>query len=422
MIKVSVIVLLTVVVIALTATLGELVRKGTLPRPSSPHFGESIFPEYLLRWPFIVGTLIPALFLPFFKKKPRSEEYSALDKFLHYLFVGNRGMAKLQFKFECFVHQKCLRSTAPSQNIYVSGLARSGSTALMQYLGQLRDFESLSYRNMPLLFMPRTGSRLISNKKSTEKERSHKDGMTHSLSTYEALEEPFWLHFAGLDFIRATHLFQHNISEEVHAKYQKFRALVGGEKTYLAKNNNHLLRAKSLHQLDAQMGLVTRTIIPFREPVAQAKSLLAQHKIMSKLQSEDDFALDYMDFLVHHEFGLHAKTLVLGEESDKPRPSGDMNTIDYWLQVWNEYYQAAFELCATDSEFCFFCYEDFLRDPRASLSRLRPFIHMTSEQMKPIEFKKWGKKSLDKNINIDNKYSILYKKMVRIAINHEYEL
>ncbi len=71
----------------------------------------------------------------------------------------------------------------------------------MQYLGQLPEFVSLSYLNMPFIFMPRTGPKTMSKDRGHEKERSHKDGMTHSLSTYEALEEPFWLHFVGADFV-----------------------------------------------------------------------------------------------------------------------------------------------------------------------------------------------------------------------------
>ncbi len=237
-IKLLLVILTTFVAIATSSLVVHLIRHGSFPDLSLPHAIGSLFPKYLLHWPFIVGTLLPLASIPFLPSR-RVEDYSSLDKFLHYLFVGNGGMAKFQFRCECLLHR---RSTelAPRQHIYVSGLARSGSTSLMQYLGQLPDFVSLSYRNMPLIFMPRSGPRLISQREGEEKERSHKDGMKHSLSTYEALEEPFWLHWAGTDFVRTDHLAAHDITEEVHAKYRKYRTLVARDKTYLSKNNNAL--------------------------------------------------------------------------------------------------------------------------------------------------------------------------------------
>jgi hypothetical protein len=417
--KIAAIIMSTLGTIALLATLYGLIRGRTLPALFSPEFVKSIFPEYLLHWPFIVGTFLPLTLLPFLPKTARDEEYSALDKFLHYLFVGNRGMAKLQFRFECFVNRKSILSTAPSQHIYVSGLARSGSTSLMQYLGQLPEFVSLSYQNMPFVFLPRTGPKLNSRKRPTERERSHKDGMRHSLSTYEALEEPFWLHFAGPDFVGEDRLTSHSVTEDVHVKYRKFRALVARDKTYLAKNNNHLLRAKSLHQLDAEKGLCTRTVIPFREPYAQAKSLLEQHKLLSTLQKENDFAMDYMDMLLHHEFGLHVKTTFLDGSAGGSLPDSDPNTLEHWLDVWHLFYRAVFDLYGGEPGFCFFCYENYLKNPRGSLLSLCSFIDVAPEQFKSVEVKEWVKNRSEQVEDPDTKLTALYDLMEQGAINHE---
>lgn len=417
--KITAIILFGLGTIALMATLGELFRTGTLPVPSSSEFVRLLFPEYLLHWPFITGTLLPLTLLPFLRKKTSEEEYSALDKFLHYLFVGNGAMAKLQFRFECLVHRGLVRSASPSQHVYISGLARAGSTSLMQYLGQLPQFVSLSYQNMPFVFMPRTGPKLISQKKAVEKERSHKDGMTHSLSTYEALEEPFWLHFAGLEFIGPDRLTCHEVTESVHTKYRKFRTLVAGGETYLAKNNNHLLRAKSLHRLDAENGLRSRTVIPFRDPYGQAKSLLEQHRILSALQRENNFALDYMDFLAHHEFGQHVKTFSFEAPAGESLPDTDPDSLVHWLDVWLFFYQAAFDLYATEPDFCFFCYEDYLRKPRESLLSLCSFLSLAPEQLNALEVKEWRRKRSDPIENRAPKVMALYDRMVHEAINHE---
>lgn len=418
-IKVLLVILAVITAVAASSLVAGLIRNGVLSDLSSAHIIGSLFPRYLLHWPFLVGTLLPLALLPLLvrSRRDRDEDYSALDKFLHYLFVGHVGMAKLQFGCECLLNRKSIRS-APRQHIYVSGLARSGSTSLMQYLGQLPDYVSLSYQNMPLIFMPSTGPKLISRKKGEEKERSHKDGMKHSLSTYEALEEPFWLHHAGTDFIQEDHLAAHNVTEEVHAKYRKYRTLVARDRTYLSKNNNHLLRAGSLHRLDADSGLRTRTIIPFREPYAQAKSLLEQHNTLSTLQTGNDFALDYMDFLVHHEFGLHIKTLCVGSPLETPVSEADPSSVQYWLDVWHHFYRAAFERYRQEPEFCFFCYEKYLEKPRESLLSLREFIGITPEQLESLEFKKWNRTRSTAEAELTAEVAALYEEMAEGAINH----
>jgi hypothetical protein len=290
----------------------------------------------------------------------------------------------------------------------------------MQYLGQLPEFVSLSYLNMPFIFMPSTGPKLISKvKKEKSKERSHKDGMIHSLRTYEALEEPFWLHFVGSDFIEEDCLKHHCITEKVHYEYQKFRTLVARDMTYLAKNNNHLLRAESLHKLDAQKGLHTRTIIPFREPYAQAASLLRQHKILSTLQSENNFALDYMDFLVHHEFGLHPKYYVLTEKTRAKPQEENLDSLDHWLEVWYRFYREAFELYAGVSGFCFFCYEQYCKNPRRSLLSLCSFIQVDPKQIESLEFKDWKRSCFERDGESDKKLAALYDRMTEESINHE---
>ncbi len=415
LVKIAMLVLLVAAAIALF----EFGTESNQTALSSLEFwADGAFPQYILRWPFIVGTLFPLALAPFFRGTKRDDEYSALDKFLHYFFLGNQGVVKFQWWLECALNRKS--PNEPVSHVYVAGLARSGSTSLMQYLGQLPDFASLSYRNMPFLFMPRTGPRLLSRKDSNEQERSHKDGMKHSLETYEALEEPFWLHALGPEFVREESLTTHSIPSTVHAKYRKFRTLVAGEGTYLAKNNNHLLRARSLHQLDSESGLCTRTVIPFREPYAQAKSLLRQHSILSKLQKENEFALDYMDFLVHHEFGLHAKTFHLCERSVPSTRGDDLDSLEHWLGVWHSFYQDALSLFANEPDFCFFCYEDYTREPTRSLFTLCEFLDVSPELLSSINVKTWQNnhpKPADGHVRPDCK--LLYEKMVQVAINHE---
>ena len=381
----------------------------------------SLFPDYLFQWPFILGTIAPILLVPFISKKRATEKatYSAIDKFLHYVFLGNKNIARFIFKIELFLNKKSLKTNDSSCNIYISGMARAGTTVLMQYLGELKEFESLSYRNLPFLFMPKTWPYLISwRKKAKQKERFHLDGVTHSLNSYEALEEPFFRNNLGANYIKNNTIISYQLNEKIFNRYSAFRRLVARDKIYLAKNNNHLLRAESLHQFDKKHNNKTLTIIPFRNPYEQAKSLLKQHKLLGKLQKVDSFTLDYMDFLVHHEFGLHCKIPVLIEKDVKFILNLDKNSIDYWLQTWHFFYSQALTLFKEKADFCFVCYEDFVSNPKMTLEKLLSKANLSEHLVNAISIKEFKQASTQETHLLDRKYLNLYNQLKLISINN----
>jgi len=386
---------------------------------SNDTFLSILFPKYLIRLPFIIGSLLPIFLLPYFNNKERkeSEAYSSIDKLLHYVFLGNKNIAQFLFKIELFLNKKLLKNTTSNKNVYVSGLARAGTTVLMQYLGQLEDFKSISYRNLPFLFLPKTWSKSQNRKNLKEKERFHQDGIMHNINSYEALEESFWRIFIG-SFIKDDTIVRHDIDKNIFKKYNYFRRLIAGNKIYLAKNNNHLLRAESLHQLDKKTGNNTLTIIPFRNPYNQAQSLLNQHLLLSKLQKDDEFTLDYMDFLVHHEFGLHSKIPLLKEADISFITKIDKNSIEYWLEIWLLFYNSAYELFKDKHNIYFICYEDFIIDPKRSLKLLLELLNLPKNRIDKIIIKDFKPRKKIELEDKGGKYLDLYYKLNQIAINN----
>ncbi len=406
------------ILIGVSSLFIALARDIEIPNIGSQEFISSLFPKYLIQFPFILGSLIPVFLVPLFlnKRNKKKDVYSPIDKFLHYIFLGNKNIAKFLFKIELWIHKKQLNKSGASQNVYISGLARAGTTVLMQYLGQLSEFKSLSYRNLPFLFIPKTGLKLISKRKTEEKERFHQDGMTHSLNSYEALEEPFWRDYIGEKYIFDKIIQKHIIDQKVFEKYNAFRKLVAGDKVYLAKNNNHLLRAASLHKLDKAKGNNTITIIPFRDPYGQAKSLLKQHLLLSKLQKEDGFTLDYMDFLVHHEFGLHTKQPVL-DNNNIQLITDHKDSLEYWLKIWYVYYEEVYKQFSNKENFHFFNYNSFVEDPYNSLANLIGILDISEKRINSITLKKFTPKEKIKEEIMERKYTELYNKMDLITIN-----
>lgn len=406
--------------IAFFSFLVLIIRGISLSSLNSTEFLSFLFPNYLFKFSFILGTLLPMFLIPIIIKDKKKEKvtYSSIDQFLHYVFLGNKNIAKFLFSIELYFNKKILKRKDSYQSVYISGLARAGTTVLMQYLGQLTEFKSLSYKNLPFLFLPKTGLHLISKKKNQKIERFHKDGIKHGINSYEALEEPFWRNYIGHKYILDKNIIKHSISPELFDKYISFRKLVTGNKIYLAKNNNHLLRAESLHQLDKVNGNKTITIIPFRNPYEQAKSLLKQHLLLSELQKDDEFILNYMDFLVHHEFGIHTKIPILNIKKISTI-SDTKDTFDHWLEVWYLYYNEILKQFSNKENFYFFCYNTFVENPYNSLASIVKVLDLPINRMDSISIKEFKSKNVFEANTIKNKYLEIYNKLNSIAINNE---
>lgn len=409
---------LAIILVALSSILVAVLNGNGVPSFESGKILNQLFPSYLLKLPFIIGSFIPIFLIPIFRKRKKKETYSAFDKLLHYLFLGNKNIANFSFRLELLFHRNKIKSQNSNRNIYVSGMARAGTTVIMQYLGELNEVDSLSYRNLPFLFLTKTWPKLVSKKTIKEKERFHQDGVKHSIASYEALEEPFFRNNLGVEYIKSNSLVKHKLSDKVFKKYNKFRKLAAGDKIYLAKNNNHLLRAESLHKHDVNNNNSTITIIPFRNPYEQANSLLKQHRLLSGLQLEDEFTLDYMDFLVHHEFGLHCKIPLLDKINVNSISNMDKNKIDYWLEIWYLYYNQVYKIFNGKKDFYFICYESFVNNPQKSIETLLTTLKISNHHINSIEIKEFKLDQKKTTPFINMEYMNVYNDLKLIAINN----
>ena len=171
-------------------------------------------------------------------------------------------------------------------------------------------------------------------KPSPAKERIHGDNINVNIDSPEALEEVFWRVKFKKKYIYPDKLTIHEVDEETISEYRNFISLILNKyekKLYLSKNNNNLLRLESI--LKAFPNCLI--LIPFREPVQQANSLLVQHQNFTKIQKEDKFVKKYMEYLVHYEFGAIHRPYEFIKNS---KISSDKNSIEYWLMQWINVY------------------------------------------------------------------------------------
>jgi len=303
-----------------------------------------------------VGSTL-GFYLPI-KKKSNKESYSELSQLLHRLALNNYAIAYWLFKIEV-KRLKKRNIELEKKFLVVSGLARSGTTSLMNSLTKHHSFSSLGYANMPFLTAPNIWSKFYKPKTGEEKERSHNDGIMIGLDSFEALEEYFLKVIANDSYVLEEYLSEYALEEEQKNEYLTYQAIVRkqADSIYLAKNNNLLLRYNSLRESNRDFVAV----FMFRDPLTHASSLLEKHKHYTLSQEEDGFVLEYMNWLGHHEFGLNQKPFQFDQEFEIQ--SKDKNTLDYWLEIWINYY--GYLLTIEKLNTLFVDYDEYCENPES---------------------------------------------------------
>jgi hypothetical protein len=262
----------------------------------------------------------------------RGDGYSRIEQWLHWLALEPRATRQLAFELEC---QYALDAAVPADGaVYVCGLARSGTTILLRALAHLDTFRSLTYRDMPFVLSPNLWRRLaaVAQRAPAPAERAHGDGIVVDFDSPEAFEEVYWRTFCEQPADSAT--FGRVVpSAESLSGFADYRALIanprgsGTRRRYLSKNNNNLTRLNELARDPTAV-----ILIPYRDPVACARSLHRQHRHFCAAQASNAFTRRYMGWLGHHEFGLDHKPF----DFAAPRMNAALvpGQPDYWLDYW----------------------------------------------------------------------------------------
>jgi len=311
--------------------------------------------------------------------------YSFSSRLLHRVALQSKAIAEVSFDMENMLVSKKGNSFS-SKPVFISGLARSGTTMLMRYLYETGKFRSLTYLDMPFVLMPNLWKKLSFQKTGAElKERAHQDGIMVSFESPEAFEEVFWRVFTGDQYITNDRLKLQKVNPEVLNKFKDYihniilSADNPGQTRYLSKNNNNILRIDALKKSFPEATL----IIPFRAPLQHALSLFHQHLHFSELQTQDKFSLDYMNWLGHFEFGLNQKPFDLNNANTfNAMQNADKSKLDFWLLSWKNYYE--FVLEQPEDTALLFCYEDFCSEPASILKELFHVLGL-SEMEKEIK-------------------------------------
>jgi hypothetical protein len=205
------------------------------------------------------------------------------------------------------------------QPVYISGLARSGSTILLEILEKHPELSTHRYRDYPMLFTPYMWNRYLGFTPQTKDqavERTHGDGIFITPESPEAFEEVLWMAFfpdlhdpmksAVLDGETDSPAF-----EDFYRDHIRKLLLIRGGKRYLSKGNYNITRLAYLLNLfeDARM------ILPVREPVWHIASLMRQHRHFCRGQVAHPRAVTHLQRVGHFEFGMDRRPINTGSNA-----------------------------------------------------------------------------------------------------------
>lgn len=259
----------------------------------------------------------------------------------------------MSFDIEKLLYPPGDRKVDHEPHVFIAGLARAGTTILMRELYATGNYRSLTYRDMPFPLAPNLWGRISQSSRIQKDaaERAHGDSILVDHDSPEALEEVFWRVHCGPDYIRGDRLVPMCASSDVIADFRSYVSLLlkpHEEQRYLSKNNNNILRLETLSRCLPEAVV----IVPFREPMQHANSLMRQHKRFKSQHDDDDFSLDYMTWLVHHEFGQDHRPFVFSEaDLDQLKQFNPDTDPDYWLHLWIATYRHVVESAPGDCVF-----------------------------------------------------------------------
>lgn len=266
---------------------------------------------------------------------------------------------KLWFKLgqlETTVLEEELESIQIQQPIYVTSLARSGTTVLTEMLAAHSNVSCHRYSDFPFTYIPFWANWLREKtrfSKSTPKERIHGDRIMVTNDSPEAVEEVLWMYFHpqlhagnGGDYFDPLH--QHEAFESFYRSHIQKLLLVRNKQRYLAKGNYHITRIPYLLKLfpDAKF------VIPIRNPVNHIASLMKQHRFFVKSQKSDDKIRKQLGRAGHFEFGLDLQWI----ETDQPKRKkqiealwGSGEEVAAWSEYWASIFQHVLDISKLDS-------------------------------------------------------------------------
>lgn len=309
-----------------------------------------------------------------------ANRYSALDRALHRLAFLTRPAQLVLADVEERLFETRLAEIVVQKPVFITALPRAGTTLLLEMCVTPAGFASHCYRDMPFVLCPMLWERFSTRFRQSDapRERAHGDGMLVSVDSPEAFEEMVWRafwkrHYAADHIVPWSQEEDPEFSDFLRSHVRKIIALrrSGTDPTgrYVSKNNLNIARIETLRRIfpDAIV------LIPFRDPLQHAASLLRQHRNFLTIHSRDRFARDYMAAIGHYDFGANLRPINFDAWFTSTQATAP-TTLAFWLEYWTATYRHL--LAQIDNRVRLLSYEALCNEPTAGLEQIADVLEI----------------------------------------------
>lgn len=286
-----------------------------------------------------------------------------------------------------------IAGVAVERPIYVSGLARSGTTILLELLGEHRETVSHAYKDFPFVPTPWFWNWFLERSRRASGpavERAHGDGIRVTPDSPEALEEVLWMaFFAGLHQPGGPRVDATTIAPEFETFYREhLRKLLWMRRgrRYLAKGNYNVTRLGYLKRLFPD----ARFVVPIRDPVWHIASLIKQHDLFASAGAEDERVRRHLRRSGHFEFGLDRREINPGDgraAAEVRRLWDDGEEAAGWAELWAAVYghvADVLEDAGLAEATHIVRYEDFCDDPGGTIKAILDHCDLPEDDLPTV--------------------------------------
>jgi len=192
--------------------------------------------------------------------------------------------------------------------IYVTGVARAGTTIILEMLNKHPDLATHQYKHLLIPYLPHWLNQIVKKTKifTKSQERPHMDGMMITRDSPEVVEEIFWQKFFNnVHSEKVSNIMSRKVSNPDFEKFYRthIRKLIINQKCsrFLTKNNYNITRLEYLLRIFPS----SKFLVIIRNPVDQIASLIKQTRLFMNMVRKKPLLTEWLRMIGHHEFGYH---------------------------------------------------------------------------------------------------------------------
>lgn len=260
-------------------------------------------------------------------------------------FAATGGLWRRLAELESKVVREETAQRLVDRPVYITSLARSGTTIVTEMLAQHPDVTCHRYSDFPNVWTPYWRNYLLKKSRihaPKKTERAHRDRIEVSNDSPEAVEEVLWMHF--FPFLHDATVSQLMDGQLRNGEFDRFYRehilkllAVRNASRYLAKANYNISRIRYILACypDAKF------LVPVRDPVHHVASLAKQQALFNQVSREDPRVGLQLAMSGHFEFGPGRIPINFGNP-EATRAISDCwkqgREAEGWARYWAESY------------------------------------------------------------------------------------